>query len=189
MKPLPLAIEMAGKHMYIGYAWTRKFGRRKELDMQIRRAQDRDMDGINRLLFQVLAVHHEGRPDLFKENVKKYTNEELTALIRDDSRPVFVGVDEVSQQVLGYAFCVFQQYTNSNILTDVKTLYIDDLCVEKECRGQRIGRKIYEYVLDFARREGCYNVTLNVWACNDAARRFYENCGLQPQKIGMEKIL
>lgn len=189
-KPLPFAIEMAGKHICMCICEKDAEIRPEEgTGMQIRRAQESDVEGINRLLFQVLAVHHEGRPDLFRENVKKYTDQELAAIIRDDSRPVFVGVDEASQQVLCYAFCVFQQYKDSNILTDIKTLYIDDLCVEKQCRGQRIGRMIYEYVLDFARREGCYNVTLNVWACNEPARRFYESCGLAPQKIGMEKIL
>ncbi len=157
--------------------------------MQIRRAQERDMEGINRLLFQVLTIHHNGRPDLFKGDVKKYTDRELAELIRDDSRPIFVGVDKTTQEVLGYAFCVFQQHVDSNILTDIKTLYIDDLCVEEECRGRHIGSRLYEYVLDYARREGCYNVTLNVWSCNDAAMRFYERCGLTPQKIGMEKIL
>ncbi len=156
--------------------------------MRIRRAQERDMEGINRLLFQVLTVHHNGRPDLFKENVKKYRDQELAELLRDDSRPVFVGVDE-NQRVLGYAFCIFQRHVNSNILTDIKTLYIDDLCVEEESRGRHIGRRIYEHVLDFARSQGCYNVTLNVWSCNPAAQRFYEKCGLVPQKIGMEKIL
>ena len=35
----------------------------------------------------------------------------------------------------------------------------------------------------------CYNVTLNVWACNESARKFYEKCGLKPQKYGMETIL
>ncbi len=157
--------------------------------MQIRRARKRDMEGINRLLFQVLAVHHNGRPDLFKGDVKKYTDQELAELIEDDSRPIFVGVDEASQQVIGYAFCVFQRHADSNILTDIKTLYIDDLCVDEKCRGQHIGRRIYEYVLEFARRENCYNVTLNVWSCNPAAQHFYEKCGLTPQKIGMEKIL
>lgn len=157
--------------------------------MQIRRAQTIDMEGINRLLCQVLTVHHNGRPDLFKGNVKKYTDQELAELIGDDSRPIFVGVEEESQQVLGYAFCIFQQHIGDNILTDIKTLYIDDLCVEEECRGQHIGRRIYEYVLDFAREQGCYNVTLNVWSCNPTAQRFYEKCGLAPQKIGMEKIL
>ena len=157
--------------------------------MQIRRAQTIDMEGINRLLCQVLTVHHNGRPDLFKGNVKKYTDQELAELIGDDSRPIFVGVEEESQQVLGYAFCIFQQHIGDNILTDIKTLYIDDLCVEEGCRGQHIGRRIYEYVLDFAREQGCYNVTLNVWSCNPTAQRFYEKCGLVPQKIGMEKIL
>ena len=49
--------------------------------------------------------------------------------------------------------------------------------------------ELYEYVLGYAKAIGCYNVTLNVWACNENARRFYEACGLVPQKIGMEKIL
>ena len=156
--------------------------------MVIRRAEQKDMAGINRLLRQVLMVHHNGRPDLFQANAKKYTDEELSELLRDDSRPVFVGVDE-ADNVMGYAFCIFQQHMNDNILTDIKTLYIDDLCVDENIRGQHIGSSLYEYVLEFARKSGCYNVTLNVWSCNESAKKFYEACGLVPQKIGMEKIL
>ena len=91
--------------------------------------------------------------------------------------------------VVGYAFCIFQQRLNDNILTDIKSLYIDDLCVDEACRGQHVGSALYEYVKDFAREQGCYNLTLNVWALNEGARRFYEKCGLRPQKIGMETIL
>lgn len=156
--------------------------------MDIRRAVEKDMEGINRLLRQVLEVHHNGRPDIFKGNAKKYTDDELKALLIDDGKPVFVGVDKVGD-VLGYAFCVFQRHIDDNILTDIKTLYIDDLCVDENRRGEHIGKILYEYVLNFAKEQGCYNVTLNVWACNENARRFYENCGLVPQKVGMEKIL
>lgn len=156
--------------------------------MVIRRGEERDLIGINRLLGQVLAVHHNGRPDLFKGNTKKYTDKELLAILRDDTRPVFVAAD-ADGNVLGYAFCVFQQHINDNILTDIRTLYIDDLCVDESLRGKHIGRSLYEYVLEFARREGCYNLTLNVWECNQDAKRFYEGCGLVPQKTGMEKIL
>ncbi len=156
--------------------------------MKIRRAEEKDMNGINHLLCQVLMVHHNGRPDLFKGNVKKYTDEELLQIIKDDGRPIFVGVDE-KEHVLGYAFCVFQQHVNDNILTDIKTLYIDDLCVDENIRGQHIGKQLYEHVLVFAKESGCYNVTLNVWSCNEGAMKFYEKCGLVPQKIGMEKIL
>lgn len=156
--------------------------------MTIRRAEQRDAGRINDLLRQVLTVHHNGRPDLFKGDTKKYTDEELVGILNDESRPIFVAVDE-GDAVQGYAFCIFQQHKDDNILTDVKTLYIDDLCVDESARGRHIGKSIYEYVLDFAKKSGCYNVTLNVWTCNESAMKFYENCGLRPYKIGMEKIL
>ena len=156
--------------------------------MNIRRAVKEDIRGINHLLNQVLMVHHNGRPDLFKSGTKKYTDEELSAIIEDDSKPIFVAVDD-KQEVMGYAFCVFVQHLNNNILTDIKTLYIDDLCVDETKRGQHIGKNLYEFVVKFAKEEGCYNLTLNVWSCNESAMKFYEKCGLVPQKIGMECIL
>ena len=156
--------------------------------MNIRRATIDDMPGINKLLNQVLMVHHNGRPDLFKANVKKYTDEELAEIIEDDTKPIFVAVDD-SDEVLGYAFCVYQQHINDNILTDVKTLYIDDLCVDEDKRGLHIGKQLYDYVVDFAKNNNFYNLTLNVWSCNESAMKFYEACGLIPQKVGMEKIL
>ena len=156
--------------------------------MYIRRAKETDMPGINNLLRQVLMVHHNGRPDLFKANAKKYTDEQLAELIKDDTKPIFVCVDE-EETVLGYAFCVWQQHINNEILTDIKTLYIDDLCVDETCRGQHIGKSLYEHVLAYAKENKFYNVTLNVWSLNESAMKFYEACGLVPQKVGMEHIL
>ena len=154
--------------------------------MQIRRATLTDIDGINKLLYEVHKVHSDKRPDLFKVGSKKYTNEELEKNIVDDNRPIFVYVD--NDDILGYAFCVFIK-NNSNSLTDILTLYIDDLCVDENARGKKVGTSLYNYVLQFAKEAGCYNVTLNVWACNNSALKFYEKCGLSVQKIGMEKIL
>lgn len=154
--------------------------------MQIRRATLTDIDGINKLLYEVHKVHSDKRPDLFKVGSKKYTNEELAKIIVDDNRPIFVYVD--NDDILGYAFCVFIK-NNSNSLTDILTLYIDDLCVDENARGKKVGTSLYNYVLQFAKEAGCYNVTLNVWVCNNSALKFYEKCGLSVQKIGMEKIL
>ena len=156
--------------------------------MQIRRATEKDMNGLNKLLMQVLMVHHNGRPDIFKPNAKKYTDEELKEIIADDMSPIFVGVDE-NDEVLGYAFCKFIQHIDNNILTDIKTLYIDDLCVDEDKRGMHIGKQLYDHVLAFAKESNCYNVTLNVWSCNESAMKFYQKCGLVPQKVGMEVIL
>ena len=155
--------------------------------MKIRRAAEKDIPRLDALLLQVNLVHHRGRPDLFRYG-RKYTDEELKSIIHDDARPILVAADE-DDTVQGYAFCIFQQHRDSHILTDVRTLYIDDLCVEEKTRGQHIGSLLYRAVLDYARAHGCYNVTLNVWSCNESALRFYESMGLKPQKIGMETIL
>lgn len=155
--------------------------------MKIRRAEEKDIPRLDALLLQVNLVHHRGRPDLFRYG-RKYTDEELKSIIHDDARPILVAADE-DDTVQGYAFCIFQQHRDSHILTDVRTLYIDDLCVEEKTRGQHIGSLLYRAVLDYARAHGCYNVTLNVWSCNESALRFYESMGLKPQKIGMETIL
>ena len=153
----------------------------------IRRAEEKDIDYINGLLYQVLQVHHDGRPDIFKANAKKYTDEQLKELISNDNSPIFVFED--GGFVKGYVFCAIQETKNHNILTDKKTLYIDDLCVDESCRGQKIGQKLYQFAENFAKEIGCYNLTLNVWSCNTSALRFYEKMGLIPQKIYMETIL
>lgn len=154
----------------------------------IRRAAQKDMERINDLLYQVELIHHNGRPDIFKCGAKKYTDEELMEIISDDKTPVFVYEDE-SGTVQGYAFCIYQQHVNNNLLTDIKTLYIDDLCVDESCRGKNIGTELYNYVINYAKENNFYNVTLNVWELNPAAKKFYEKLGLSVLKTYMEQIL
>ena len=154
----------------------------------VRRAIQSDIPGILRLLVQVDMVHHEGRPDLFKGPATKYSADELVSILGDDTSPVFVCVDE-NDTVIGHAFCKHEQITGDAVRTDVRTLYIDDICVDEAVRGHGVGRALYQFVTEYARNAGFYNITLNVWTCNPGAIRFYETLGLKPQKIGMEAIL
>ncbi len=155
--------------------------------MIIRRAQEKDLEGINELLRQVLYVHHVDRPDIFKAQGKKYRDEELLRIIEDDSTPLFVAVE--GESVLGHCFTQINEVKDHSSLVDIKTLYIDDLCIHEKARGKGVGTALYEFTLDFARSIGCYNVTLNVWQKNTAAMNFYLSKGLTPQKTGMEVIL
>ena len=109
-------------------------------------------------------------------------------IINDDKRPIFVAVDN-NDKVLGYAFCVYQQYIDNNILTDIKTLYIDDLCVDEKCRREHIGTKLLDYAFNYAKQIDCYNVNLNVWNLNQDAMDFYKKSGMEPLKTCMEKII
>ncbi len=152
--------------------------------MEIRFAQAADVAGILSLLRQVGKVHHQGRPDLFRPNAQKYGASQVLGMLNDPKNPIFVAVE--GEAVLGYGFCQLQAHPQDPVLTDVESLYIDDLCVEESARGQGIGRAIYETVCQYARSRKCHSVTLNVWSCNKAALAFYEKLGLQPQKVGME---
>ena len=150
----------------------------------IERAKAADIPRILELLIQVNMVHHNGRPDLFKGPTTKYDEKELAELLLDEERPVFVCRDDAGL-ILGYAFCVLRETRGDRLMQDIRTLYIDDLCVDEASRGQGVGRRLYRHVLDYARQQGCYNVTLNVWACNPGARAFYERLGMTEQNLAV----
>lgn len=152
----------------------------------IRKAQKEDIKRIIELLHQVNMVHHVLRPDLFKPYTTKYSEQELASLLNDENKPIFVYVDET---VLGYAFCQVSEIKDHHLLEDIKTLYIDDICVDEKARGKHIGKALYEHVLDYAKSIGCNNITLNVWDGNDPAWHFYKDMGMQVQKTTMEVVL
>lgn len=152
----------------------------------IRKANKNDIGRIIELLHQVDMVHHEIRPDLFKPYTTKYNEQELEALLDNDSNPIFVYDDG---EVLGHAFCQITDVKSHKLLQDAKTLYIDDICVDEKARGKHVGKALYEFVRDYAKSIGCYNMTLNVWEGNAPALNFYKNMGMKVQKTGMEEII
>jgi ribosomal protein S18 acetylase RimI-like enzyme len=152
----------------------------------IRKASKGDIKRILELLHQVNMVHHVIRPDLFKPHTTKYNEHELDSMLSDNNKPIFVYDDG---EVLGYAFCQISEVKDHLLLQDIKTLYIDDICVDENVRGKHIGKSLYDYVRDYALSIGCNNITLNVWEGNDAALCFYRNMGMQVQKTTMEVIL
>ena len=155
--------------------------------MEIRFAMPQDVPGILSLLRQVGEVHHQGRPDIFRVGAQKYGASQVLHMLDDTNTPIFVACD--GQTVLGYCFCIFKTHCQDPVLCDHTTLYIDDLCVDAGCRGQKVGSGLYYAACDLAREKGCHSVTLNVWACNEPAVKFYEALGMKPQKIGMETLL
>ena len=155
--------------------------------MDIRQAEEKDLAGIRRLLFQVNQVHADGRPDLFKSGGIKYSDDELREILRDDSRPIFVFAP--GDQVLGYVFCVFEETAETLSLRPVRTLYIDDLCVDETARGHNVGRRLYDRAVQLARDNSCARVTLHAWNFNEQAFGFYKKLGMAPLYTTMEQRL
>ena len=152
----------------------------------IRKAEKKDIPSIIELLHQVDMVHHMIRPDLFKPNTTKYNEQELEDLLGNDSKPIFV---YDNGEVLGHAFCMITEVKEDKLLQSIKTLYIDDICVDEKARGKHVGKALYEHVCEYAKSIGCNNITLNVWEGNTPALQFYKNMGMKVQKTTMEIVL
>ena len=155
--------------------------------MNIVKAEVCHIPGMLNLLGQVGQVHHEIRPDIFRDGALKYDETALKALLLEENKPIFIAQED--DRVLGYCFCVLKDYRGSSVQTDRVELYIDDLCVEEAARGQGVATGLYRYVKDFAKELGCSHITLNVWCGNVGAQRFYEKMGLTPRHIMMEQPL
>ena len=108
--------------------------------MQVRRAINADIPGIDNCLSQVLEVHAKGRPDLFRSGTRKYTDDELRQIIADDDRPVFVAVNEDAApgEILGYGFCVVEDHAHSNNLQPIRRKFYEamGMGVQKTCMEQ-----------------------------------------------------
>ena len=155
--------------------------------MEIRLATKNEIPGMINLLLQVGEVHHQIRPDLFRGGAQKYSEADLEQLLGDPSRPIFGALEEGN--LLGYCFCIIEEVKDNPVLCDTKTCYIDDLCVDENCRGRGIATKLYDHVCSYAKSVGCGSITLNVWCGNDNAMKFYESRGMKPRKIYMEASL
>ena len=155
--------------------------------MDIRFAQIEDVPGILQLLKQVGQVHHEGRPDIFRAGAQKYGASQVIGMLDKPGTAIFVAAK--GEDVLGYCFCFVKEHRKDPVLADRTELYIDDLCVDENCRGQHIGKALYETACRYGKQRGCYHITLNVWSCNENAEKFYKALGLQPQKTTLEQIL
>ncbi len=155
--------------------------------MEIRFARPEDTPAILSLLAQVGKVHYHVRPDIFQPHAQKYGASQVLSRLENPQTPTFVAVE--GEKVLGYSFCELRNVIRHPVIADHKELYLEDLCVAEDARRKGVGKALYEYVCSYARKEGCYNLTLNVWHGNGSAVRFYEAMGMKPQKHTMETIL
>lgn len=141
----------------------------------IRRAELKDAYTIHKLLQSILKLHHDLYPERFS-GTSKYSLEQITTMIESESLDIFV-YDQDS--VLGY------------IISERKDtyLYIDDLCVDENARGQAIGQQLVKRVLEQAKTLQIPEVQLNVWNKNVAAIRFYEALDFEPLRTILVKKL
>ena len=77
-------------------------------------------------------------------------------------------------EILGYVTFFFAYYTWIG-----KSLYMDDLYVRPDYRGQGLGSRLIGEVIAFARANGCHKMRWQVSDWNTPAVGFYKSLGAQ----------
>ena len=155
--------------------------------MEIRLAKEADIPQIIKLLHQIGQLHRDLRPDIFRPTTLKYTETDVLKIMQDENRPIFIAAE--GDTVLGFGFCIVKRVQNNPVINDMTEFYIDDLCIDENCRSQGIGEALYRHIYAYAKERHYRAVTLNVWSCNVRAQKFYERLGLQPQRLYMEAVI
>lgn len=150
----------------------------------IRRAEEKDIPFILELLDYIRALHHKGRPDIFRDCGTKYDESQLKAKIADESEAIFVAYD--GETPLGYICCVIKERINNSIMYDKKVLYVDDFCVGKQYTKRGIGRMLMDKAKDFAKSIGCNGLELVVWKFDGSAEDVYRSYGFVTMSRRME---
>ena len=154
------------------------------MSVLIRRAREKDIPDLHRMLLAIAAFHAEARPDIFKTGQSKYTPEDLQLLLQDDTYRIFVA--EAPDGVCGYVFGILQETKDHLLLQDRKELYVDDLYVDANKRKGGIATLLMQQAKQEAQANGCCCVTLNVWNLPASALAFYEKLGYTERKRYME---
>jgi len=96
------------------------------------------------------------------------------------------------QNVFGYCFFYNQQligYGSINLEMKLKKglmAYFEDVVVHSEYRNKKIGKLIVDYLIEIAKKEGCYKIKLD---CSINNLLFYEKLGFKKNGFSMVKSL
>ena len=150
--------------------------------LNIRPAQLNDLTSINIIAQQVHNLHVTLRPDLYTRVAEVITAE----LFRDLLANALVFVGEIKKVIVSYAVCL-PRNVNVSVMTKRQVLLIDALANDEQYRNYGVGRKMMEYIFDYARQTGYQSVELQAIAGNTAAIEFYRHLGWSEKAVILEK--
>ena len=151
----------------------------------IRKATIDDIEQTAEISLQLHELHVRAKPESFRKVPKEFFRSMLEWYVREENAEVLVS-DESGIN----AFAAVKVLdVDSEEKAPRRLCYVDCFAVEESCRRQGTGRKLMEYIREFARENGCTSVQLGVAAFNENAHEFYRAVGFTPRTFIMEQKL
>ncbi len=132
------------------------------MNITIRKAIKKDYPAILELIKEL--AEFEKAPEKVINTVERMNEEDqyFEALV----------VEKEDGQIIGMALYFFAYYTWVG-----KSLYLDDLIIKEKYRGNKIGTKLLEQIMDIAKKTKCKRVRWQVLDWNTPAIKFYKSYG------------
>ena len=149
--------------------------------MNVRKAKLDDIENnLGDIFIDGFKFHLNGRPDIFDNNkTEEQLKNELKTTIDSDN---IVLVAEEDGNIKGYIICQIKNKQS-------KTMWIDQLVVDKKARGKGIAKLLINEVNDISIKEECERIEFCCWNFNVNANEMYKHLGFEEQRTVFERRL
>lgn len=156
------------------------------MDFNIREAIISDYNDIRELVIEIHNLHVKNRPDIYQNVDNPFEYERFIELLNTYNSKLFIVEDIANKKIIAYSIVQIINRINIRLLVPSKYIYIDDFCVKASRHKRGVGKKLFNYIMDYARLEKVASIQLTVSEFNKAAISFYENIGMTTRNRKME---
>lgn len=153
------------------------------MNINIRKAEEKDYEAVLIIMNQVQTLHVEMRPDVYKPNDTTITKEEFVSEL--EAGLFFVA--ESDNKIVG-TLGLSKRHVERPTHVTKDILFIDAMAVDEAYRGKGIGHAFFEYLKQYKDKLSCDTIELQVNARNKAAYDMYVKYGFREKSINMELV-
>ena len=153
--------------------------------MYIRSIKEKDYTAISIMLNGLHSLHVKNRSDIYAKTDSVISKSDFIQMIEDENCIAMIA--EAGGKAAGYGVGEIKNTAENPLLMKHKSLYIQEIYVKPSYRKKSIGRDLLEKIENEGRKLGADRMDLTVWAFNKNAIKFYEYCGMEEQRIILEK--
>ena len=154
------------------------------MDIEIRFAEEKDYNQVEKIMKQVQKMHTEWRPDIYK-NVEILLPLDMYMDYVNNRELIIATLD--SGDVVGILI-YFTRNISGGPMVDRKVMFIDSMGVDEHYRGQGIGRELFAFVQNICEEQDYDGLELQVNAKNISAKKMYEKYGFTENSVNMELL-
>ena len=148
----------------------------------LRKATLNDIEQTAEIFRQLHDFHVKEKPESFRTVPIEFFWGRLEWYVREDNAEILIS-DENGVNAFA-AVKVFGVEAEEKLPR--RLCYVDCFAVDEKCRRQGVGKRLMEYIREFAKDNNCTSVQLGVAAFNEAAHEFYQAMGFTPRTFIME---